>query len=433
MLGLSFWMFSRVWVTGNPTSTVLCQCGDPGQAVWFMAWVPYAITHGHNPLFTTRMLSGQGGANLLESTSYLLPSFLLAPVTWLFGATVSFNAAETIAPVLSGWAMYLAAGRVSSRWLPRAAAAVLWGFAPQIVGAEIFGHLNYGWAFFPPLAFLGLHELVAGKRLKPVTIGVLLGLLVVAQFLSGTEPLLITSLVAAAGLACALVIAPKAAYARRKRILIGFAVALGLAAVVLAYPLWYLTHGPRLVVGPPWPAINELGNQLSSIVLTGSGVHSTSVFAKVGGYFGPVGPSGAYLGPLLLAFLGVSVPLFAIRRRRLAWPLVVSGGFSWLCSLGGFLIPLSIHSVHWWLPWKYLRVLPFSTRSRRSVSPSSRPRSPPCCWLWPSTAGPTCSRRRAGGSGLASLRSPPARTSSWWHSSCSWASPSPSSTPGRSR
>ncbi len=105
-------MFSRVWVTGNPTSTVLCQCGDPGQAVWFMAWVPYAITHGHNPLFTTRMLSGQGGANLLESTSYLLPSFLLAPVTWLFGATVSFNAAETIAPVLSGWAMYLAAGRV---------------------------------------------------------------------------------------------------------------------------------------------------------------------------------------------------------------------------------------------------------------------------------------------------------------------------------
>jgi hypothetical protein len=351
-------MFARVWVTGDPTSTVLCQCGDPGQAVWFMAWVPYALTHAHNPLFTTRMLSGQGGANLLQSTSYLLPSFLLSPITWLFGATASFNVAETIAPILSGWAMYLAAGRVTTRWLPRAAAAVFWAFSPHIVGSEIYGHLNFTWMYFPPLLFLCVYELVVGKRLKPVTTGVLLGALVVAQFFTGTEPLLTTTMVAAVGLACALAMAPKTAWAARKRILTGFGVAVGVAVVVLAYPLWYLTTGPRHVIGSPWPAINNLGNQLSAIVRPGNGVHSTSVFTEIGGYFGPAGPSGAFLGVWLLVFLAASIPLFVFLRRKIALPLLVSGAVSWLCSLGAFLTPISVNSVHWWLPWRYINSWP---------------------------------------------------------------------------
>ncbi len=323
-----------------------------------MAWVPYAITHAHNPLFTNRMISGQGGANLLESTSYLLPSFLLSPITWLFGATASFNVAETIAPILSGWAMYLATVRLTTRWLPRAAAAVFWAFSPHIVGSEVYGHLNFTWMYFPPLFFLCVYELAAGKRLKPVTIGPLLGVLVVAQFFTGTEPLLITTIVATVGLACALAMAPKAAWAERKRILTGLGVAVGLAFVVLAYPLWYLTKGPRHVIGSPWPAINNLGNQLSAIVKPGNGVHSASVFTEIGGYYGPAGPSGAYLGIWLLAFLAASLPVFVILRRRIALPLLVSGGVSWLCSLGAFLTPISANSVHWWLPWRYINSWP---------------------------------------------------------------------------
>ncbi|MGH9296939.1 MAG: hypothetical protein ACRDZP_03070, partial [Acidimicrobiales bacterium] len=211
LAGLAIWMMGRVWLGGHPTSTVLCQCGDPAQSVWFMAWVPWAISHGHNPLFTTRILAGQGGANLLQSTSYLLQSFVLSPVTWLFGPTASFNLAETMAPVLSGWSMYVAAGRVASRFVPRAAAAVLWAFSPFVVEAETYGHLNFSWLFFPPLVFYLLHRLLSEDRLSPLLVGTALGLLVVIQFFSGTEPLLITALAAGLGLLVALCLAPKAA------------------------------------------------------------------------------------------------------------------------------------------------------------------------------------------------------------------------------
>ncbi|MHB8457701.1 MAG: hypothetical protein ACYDBS_08455, partial [Acidimicrobiales bacterium] len=356
---LSLFMLSRVWLTGHPKATVLCQCGDPGQSVWFMAWVPYALSHLHNPFFTTRMLAGQGGANLLESTSYLLPAFVLAPVTLVLGATASFNLAELLAPVLSGWAMYVATGRLSDRWLPRAAAGVLWGFCPFLVGAETFGHLNFSWLFAPPLLFLVLHEILAGDRLRPLTAGVLLGLLVTVQFFVGTEALLIMAMATSVGLVCAFVLAPRTALARWRRVGVAFAIGIGVAAVLLAYPLWFLTHGPRVVTGPPWPGTSVLGNPIGSIVSTAATAHSTSMFLRVGGYFGVGGPNGSYLGSWMLGVLWLSLLLSAVSRRRVAWSIFSTGLAAWLCSLGVFLVPLSPNSVQWWLPWKYLHSMPF--------------------------------------------------------------------------
>jgi hypothetical protein len=356
LLGLSVACFSRVWLSGHPSSTVLCQCGDPGQAVWFMSWVPWAIAHGHNPLFTTRMLAGQGGANLLESTSYLLQSFLLAPVTWLFGATASFNVAETLAPVLSGWAMYWASGRVATRFVARGAAAVFYGFSPFLLGSEAFGHLNFSWLWYPPLLFLALHEIVAGRRLRPALAGLLLGLLVVAEFFTGTEPLLLATLTAAVGLLVALALWPKVAWALRRRLGVAFGTALATAGGLLAYPLWFLLHGPRRVTGAPWPAIYLSGVPLGSIIRSnGSG---PSQFWKLGGYFGAPWPWGSFLGLWLLVVLAASAPLLIWLRRTVAAPLVVSGLFAWLCSLGVFLIPYSIGARKWWLPWGQLSKLP---------------------------------------------------------------------------
>lgn len=350
-------MFERVWVSGHPTSTVLCQCGDPGQAVWFMAWVPWAITHGHNPFFTTRMLAGQGGANLLQSTSYLLPAFLLAPVTWLFGATASFNVAETIAPILSGWCMYLATGRLSTRFVPRAVAALFYGCSPYLLDSEAFGHLNYDWLFFPPLLFLLCHEIVTGKHLRPSVAGLLLALAAVAQFFTGTEPLLISVTCGVVGLVVALAVAPRAAWRARRRIVTGFATALVAAGACLAYPLVFLLTGPRHVSGPPWPGINVFGIPPGATIHPGN-VHVSNLFTRVGGYFGPQGPFGSFLGVSFLVVLAVGVLAAAVRRRRIVVPLVVAGLFAWLTALGVYLMPLASDSIEWWLPWKYLHNLP---------------------------------------------------------------------------
>ncbi len=358
LVGLSIAVFSRVWLTGDPARTVMCPCGDTGQAVWFMAWVPYALGHLQNPLFTNRLFAGQGGADLLASTSYLLPSFLLSPVTALFGATASFNVAETAAPVLSGWAMYLASGRLSSRWVPRAAGGLLYGFSPFLVQAETQGHLNQSWLFFPPLLFLALHEILVGRRRSTVVAGSLLGVLVAAEYFTGAEPLAMTVLGASAGLLVALVLAPRAAFARRKRILVAFGTGVGVSAVLLAYPVWFMLRGPRHVVGPPWPAIGLYGNSPWTSVRAGDHTHAGSAFARLIGYFGATGPPPSYLGIGLVVVIGISLPLFVLLKRKVAWSILVAGLICWVFSFGVLLLPFSSHSAQWWLLWRYLDRVP---------------------------------------------------------------------------
>ena len=345
----------RLWVGGHPTTSVLCQCGDPGQTVWFLEWVPWALAHGHDPLFTNAIFAGQGGANLLQSTSYLLPALLLAPVTWLFGPTASFNAAELLAPVLSGWCMFLAARRVCAFFPGQLAASLLWAFSPLLVEAEMFGHLNFTILYFPPLAFCALHELFTGSR-SPVVAGILLGLLVVAQFFTGTEPLAITAVAIAFGCLVACALAPRLTWGRRRRIGLGLASAAAVAGVLLAYPLDFFLAGPRHVVGEPWPLTAFYGEHALDIVSPARPGSGSSVLSRVGGYFGPGGPGVAFLGLPLLVSLAVSSVVWW--RRRIAWVLVVTGAFSWLCSLGAVLLPLSSQSYQRWLPWRYLQSWP---------------------------------------------------------------------------
>jgi hypothetical protein len=355
LFGLSLGLTSSVWVSGHPTSSILCSCGDPGQAVWFLEWVPWAITHGHNPFFTQAIFAGQGGANLLQSTSYLLQSFVLAPVTLLFGPTAGFNVGEFLAPVVSGWCMFVAARRVTRSWPGAAGAAVLWGYSPFVLSAEIYGHFNFDVLFFPPLLFVALFDLCGAERRSPKWIGLWLGALVAAQFLAGTELLAVTSLTVIVGIVVALVLCWRQAWARRRRIGTGLAVAAAAAAALVSYPAWVLLDGPRHIVGAPWPGIAIFGSLPGAIVQAGV-VHISSPFARIGGYFGPAGPNDAYLGWALLIFIAVSVIVWW--RQRIAWVILLTGAGAWLCSFGVVLLPFYSHPHEWWLPWQYLQHLP---------------------------------------------------------------------------
>jgi hypothetical protein len=354
LLAVALVLAWRLVVSGHPTSSVLCQCGDPGQTVWFLEWVPWALGHGHNPLFTDAMFAGQGGANLLQSTSYLLPALVLSPVTVLFGPTAAFNVAAVAAPVLSGWCMFLAARRVSTFFPGQLLAALLWAFSPLLVQNEMFGHLNYTVLYFPPLLFCVLHELATGDG-NPIAAGALGGLLVAAQFFTGTEPLALTALAAVVGSLVAIALSPRAALERWRRLLAGVGSGAVVALVLLGYPMVFLLTGPRHVVGQPWPGWSIYG-QSARAVVTAAGSTGPSGFSEVGGYYGPTGPGFAFLGVPLLVFLAASA--LAFWRRRVAWAVAVSGAFAYLCSLGTYLLPLGASSSQAWLPWRYLRHLP---------------------------------------------------------------------------
>ena len=93
--------------SATPTST-------PGSS----AWVPYALGHGLNPLVSTFVNFPQG-VNLMWNTSVLLPSFLMSPVTVIFGAAFSYNILATAAPALGSTFAYMA----FRRWTGRAPVA----------------------------------------------------------------------------------------------------------------------------------------------------------------------------------------------------------------------------------------------------------------------------------------------------------------------
>jgi hypothetical protein len=360
LLVLSVLAWWHVWITGHPTSTITCQCGDVSQAVWFQSWTPWALLHGHNPMLSNAIFAGQGGANMLVNTSWIFPSLLLAPVTWLFGPVASFNVGVTIAPVVSGWAFF-AAVRAFTRFVPgQLLGATLWGFSPFVLAGLPAGHFQLSWLFYPPLALLLLYDLLVTRRRSPVLDGILLGLLTVVQFFTGTEILAMSVVVGAIACLIALAMAPRAAWAHRDHVLLGLGLAVAVAGVILAFPLWFLTEGPRHIVGSQWAHTAVFGNSPSAVVDVGAWDHHPNAFLSVAGYFGPAGPSAAFLGVGLIVFVGLSAVVWY--RMRVAWVIAGAGLCSWVLSFGTIFGGLSRSPAHnvatWWLPWTYLSHVP---------------------------------------------------------------------------
>jgi len=72
-----------------PATTYIGQGPDPIQQMWGIAWVPYAISHGLDPLYT-HFLNQPTGTDILWSTPTALVVTLLWPVTGTsFPITVS--------------------------------------------------------------------------------------------------------------------------------------------------------------------------------------------------------------------------------------------------------------------------------------------------------------------------------------------------------
>jgi len=342
-------MWWRVWVTGHPSSTITCQCGDVSEALGYLAWAPWAVTHGHNPFLSNAIYAGQGGANMLVNATWMAFALLFAPITWLFGPVLTFNVVVTLAPVVSGWCCFLAVRKITSFVPGQVVAAALYGFSPLIVASDPYGHFFQIWMIFPPLLFLCLYDLFVTQRHRPVSLGLVLGLLVIVQFFTSTEVLTVSAITGVIGVAAAAVVAPRTAWARRRSIVTGLAVAAGTAAVILAYPVWFAIDGPRHIVGYAWSGTPYAGNAPSAVINAGPNIRMPSAGTELGGYFGNVGPNGAYLGIPLLVFLAISAVVWV--RNRLAWVLVAVGVSSYLLAIG---------LRNTWTPWRLFSHVPLA-------------------------------------------------------------------------
>jgi hypothetical protein len=300
--GLALAAYFPTW-PGDPHRLVLCACGDSAQQSWFLLWTPWALIHGHNPLFTSWM-DFPIGANLAQNTEMPLLGLLTAPLSLTGGSVASFGLLLYLAFPLSATSAFFVLRRFTRSNVAAAAGGLLYGFSSYIVG-EGLGHLNLAFVPLPPLIFLCAYEILVAQRGRARDWGIGLGVAVTAQFLISPEVLSTTAIVTGCG---AIIIAitrrRELTRARLRYATRALVPAVAIAAVFLCYPIWFLFEGPLRFHGAVQGITNPYrADLLGTFVPTSSQRFAPAAAISLGDRFaGAVyAENGSYVGiPLLL-------------------------------------------------------------------------------------------------------------------------------------
>jgi hypothetical protein len=317
-----------------PQTRVVGSGADPGVISWYLGWLPFALSHGLNPLLST-YIDYPAGVNLLWNTWVPLPALLLWPVTIGQGPIVSYNIAAALAPALAAWCAWFACQRYVKSRVAAMAGGLLYGFSPYML-AHSLGHLHLSLVFVAPLMLVVLDEIFIRQSRPVALLGAALGALGLTQLLISEEILVSEGLTAC--MAIALLVALHGKPDRNRVIYAGRALAL--AAIVFLIPaaplLAFQFFGPQHIVAVPQPRNVYVTDLLNFVLPTNVQAISGWMSSRVVDQFtGNEGEWGAYLGLPLLAVLA-----YAARRswqRRTVQAFSILGIFLAILSLGQLL------------------------------------------------------------------------------------------------
>lgn len=326
--------YRQVLFSGNARLPI-CACGDQAQETWFLRWPLFAVTHGLDP-FVTTWINYPKGTNLVLNTSMPLLGFVSSPLQLTLGPVAAYDILLAAAMAGSALAMCLALRRWV-RWWPAAfLGGLFYGFSPFMTG-EGQGHLFVTAAFVPPLVLVLLDDIVVRQAHSAGRDGVLLGVLVVVEYLISPEVLAMMVLVAACGVAVVAVANLGQVRQRLRHAVTALAIGGAVACVALAYPLWVSLFGPQHIVGPPHPLADLAlypGDLLGPIIPTGFQYLAPASIKLHGNMLSGANPAenGMYLGiPLVAALAGVT---WWFRRARTLVFFVVMLVVSMVLTLG---------------------------------------------------------------------------------------------------
>ena len=155
---------------------------------WALAWTPWALAHGLDPLHASSVFAPTG-VSLAWSAFVPGPALVAWPITAAFGPLVSLNVLLAVAPALAAWATYLVCNRLTHRFWASFAGGCLFGFSAY-VSSNMNGWLNLLLIFpIPLLLYLAIRR-VEGS-LGPVAFvagftALLVGLFSISTELFGT-------------------------------------------------------------------------------------------------------------------------------------------------------------------------------------------------------------------------------------------------------
>jgi hypothetical protein len=291
-------LFSATWA--QPFTRVIGVGPDPPVFVWYLRWVPFALSHGLNPLLSTH-LDFPDGINLMWQTSVPLLGLLLSPVTLTLGPIFAYNLLMTGSMALSAWCGYLAFRRHVERAWAAALGGLLFGFSPYML-AQSLGHPHVGVAFICPLMLIAFEEAVVRQHRSPWRLGALIGVLAAAQLLISEELLLTELLLAGMALAILVGLRPELVRSRAGYVLKVLGVAAGALALIAVGPLWVQFFGPQAVHGT-LPSSNVFVTDVAGLVLPTSlqAIAPATLTAVTNRFAGSQYEAGAYLGvPFIL-------------------------------------------------------------------------------------------------------------------------------------
>jgi hypothetical protein len=324
---VAFWLTAGLWP--DPTTRAIADnVNDQALIEWFLAHGTLVWTGDFS--FVTDRLNAPLGVNLMNNASHITHGVLMAPVTLLFGAPVSFALllAGNLAATALGW--YLLFARTLG--LRRGAALVgglVTGFAPGMMAqSNSHLHMTAQW-LVPPIVWCLIRLTRVETTRQTVLTAVGLAALVVAQAFLGEEVLFLAALtVLIFGIAYAL---RRRDWARRvgPRFLAGGLLVAGLAGAVLAYPLWIQFAGPLHTPNGPFDVSYYYADVASYGLFSPLSVAGTESAGELA-----TSPSeyNTYLG---LPLVGVTLAcLVWLRRRPATTAIAVTALVMTLLSFG---------------------------------------------------------------------------------------------------
>jgi hypothetical protein len=248
--GFAFYLTHGLWP--NPaTRAIADNVNDQALNEWFLSH-GVLFWRGDFSLVTSR-LNAPDGVNLMSNASNIFYSIVMAPVTVLFGAAVTFTVLMglNLAATAAGWYLVLARGLR----LNRAGALVggaFAGFAPGMI-SQSNSHIHMTAQWLAPLIVYCVVRLTRVTTYRATVLTAIgLAVSVSAQLLVGEEVLFLIALTLAIFSATYALRRRRWAGQVARRFLAGLAVAAGATLILLAYPLWVQFQGPQHTPNAPF-------------------------------------------------------------------------------------------------------------------------------------------------------------------------------------
>ena len=291
------------------------ETADALQWAWATEWVPFALSHGLNPLYTTYLNAPHGWSTLWPEPPFLY-DLAVWPATALWGPGAGYNLTTVLAIASSAAACFALLGRWTSRTWMRLAGGAGFAFCPYVVSEAAAGHPTLMAVAAVPLMLLVLDEMWVRQRWRPRTVGLLLGLVGLAQLLTAEEVLVDGVIVAILGEVTLWVTncglgGRSWSYAARAGAWALWAAPPALALVA------YQMLGPGAIHGRVLPSATWSAPAASLLLPTSEQfLTAPAISAYVYSAFGQAAELGTYVGVPMLAILGWTSFRFSDVRSR---------------------------------------------------------------------------------------------------------------------